>query len=99
MDRRAPLPSVVRITVRAKPRAKISRITSASGLSVSVSLAVPPVDGKANEELVSVLSAALGVPRRALDLKLGRTGRNKVVEVEGLAEAEVVERLAESAQG
>jgi uncharacterized protein YggU (UPF0235/DUF167 family) len=86
--------SNVRITVRAKPRAKRSRVTRAEGLSVDVALAAMPVEGAANDELIDVLADALSVPKRSLRLVLGATSKNKVIEVAGLSEAEVIERLA-----
>jgi uncharacterized protein (TIGR00251 family) len=85
--------SRVRLAVRAKPRAKSSRITRVDGLSVEVALAAPPVEGAANEELVSVLAKTLSVPRNSLRLSVGATSRNKVVDVLGLSPAEIVERL------
>jgi uncharacterized protein len=87
----------VRITVRAKPRAKRSRVTRAAGLEIDVALAAPPVDGAANDELVETLSSALGVPKRDLRLVLGASSKNKVVEVTGIGEAEVALRLAAAA--
>ncbi len=84
----------VRVTVRAKPRAKRSRVTRAEGLAVDVALAAPPVDGAANEALVALLSDVLSVPKRALTLVLGAASKHKVVEVSGLAEADVAARLA-----
>jgi len=93
MSRRAPEPDVVRLTVLAKPRAKKSRITRAVALEIDVQLAAPPVDGAANEELVSVLADALSLPRRGLRVAMGASSRRKVVEVTGLPEAEVRARL------
>ena len=90
--------SPVRLTVRAKPRAKVSRIVRADGLSVEVALAAPPVDGAANEELIDVLARALSLPRRALRLVLGGASRRKLVEVIGLSAAEAIERLARAAR-
>jgi uncharacterized protein (TIGR00251 family) len=84
---------VVRITVRAKPRAKRSQIVRAEGLSVEVALSAPPVDGAANEELIAVLAEALLLPRRAVSLVVGKGSKNKVVAITGLAEGEVVARL------
>ncbi len=84
----------MRLTVRAKPRAKVSRILRAEGLSVDVALAAPPVDGAANEELIAVLAEALALPRRSVHLSLGGASKSKVVDVFGLAEAEVIRRLA-----
>lgn len=83
----------VRISVRAKPRAKKSRIVAADGLTAEIALAAPPVDGAANEELVRVLAGVLDVPKRALRLVLGGSSKSKVVEVDGLSEPEVAERL------
>jgi uncharacterized protein YggU (UPF0235/DUF167 family) len=84
----------VRLSVRAKPRAKKSRVVRAEGLSVEVALAAPPVDGAANAELLVVLAEALGIPRKALHLAVGAGSKRKLVEVHGLQEEEVVRRLA-----
>jgi uncharacterized protein len=85
---------VVRLTVRVKPRAKTSRVLCADGLSVEISLAAPPVDGAANDELLATLAKALGVPKRSLRLALGAASKTKVVEVAGLARAEIIARVA-----
>jgi uncharacterized protein YggU (UPF0235/DUF167 family) len=86
----------VRVSVRAKPRAKKSRIVRADGLAVEVSLAAPPVDGAANAELLVVVAGALGIPRKDLRLALGAGSKIKVLEVQGLAADEVERRLAAS---
>ncbi|MGA3119424.1 MAG: DUF167 domain-containing protein [Polyangiaceae bacterium] len=85
---------VVRLTVRVKPRAKTSCVLCADGLSVDLALAAPPVDGAANDELIRTLAKALGVPKRSLRLALGAASRTKVVEVAGLARAEIIARLS-----
>jgi uncharacterized protein len=86
--------AAVRLEVRAKPRAKTSRLVSVEGLRVEVALAAAPVDGAANAELLSVLAGVLGVPRRDLFLAHGAGSRSKVVRVQGLGEDEVVTRLS-----
>jgi uncharacterized protein YggU (UPF0235/DUF167 family) len=78
MSKGLPHIPLVRLTVRVKPRAKTSRILRVDGLSVEVSLAAPPVDDAANEELVAFLSRVLGVRRRSLHLAIGATSRTKV---------------------
>jgi uncharacterized protein YggU (UPF0235/DUF167 family) len=85
--------NTVRITVRARPRAKNSRVLRVEGPTVEVARAAPPVDGAANDELLIVLADVLSVPRRALALVMGSSSRTKVVEVNGLDESEVVARL------
>jgi uncharacterized protein (TIGR00251 family) len=87
---------LVRLTVRAKPRAKKSRVLRVDGLAIDVALAAPPVDGAANDELLATIAAALGVAKRAVRLIHGETSKNKVVEVAGMAEPEVRSRLLEA---
>jgi uncharacterized protein (TIGR00251 family) len=89
-------PTPVRLSVRAKPRAKKSRIVKAEGLSIEVSLAAPPVDGAANAELLVVVASALGIPRKAVQLVTGAGSRVKVLEVHGLDADEAARRLSVS---
>lgn len=83
----------VRLEVRAKPRAKKSRVVSVAVGRVEVALAAPPVDGAANEELIRFLSDVLGVPTRMLTLLRGEASRTKLVAIEGLTAADVERRL------
>jgi uncharacterized protein (TIGR00251 family) len=84
----------VRIAVAAKPRSRASRIGAPRDGALVVHLAAPPVDGAANDELVAVLAAALGVPKRDVVLVRGESSRHKVVEVRGVSEGQARERLA-----
>jgi uncharacterized protein len=93
MDSKNEAEHAVRVTVRAKPRASHSRIASVDGLKVEVALAAPPVDGAANEALLELFAQALAVNKSSLRLVLGQTGKQKVVEITGLSEAEVTARL------
>ena len=45
-------------------------------------LAAAPVDGKANETLIALLSKEFGVPKSSIEIIKGHTGKNKVVEIE-----------------
>jgi len=67
------------------------------GDRLKIRLAAPPVDGAANERLVTLLAAELGVLKRAVRIVSGASSRNKVVQVDGIS-ADVVERLAARAQ-
>lgn len=89
---------VVRVSIRAKPRASHSRIVRADGVSIEAALAAPPVDGAANAALLELLAEALDLPKRALTLVLGETSKNKVVEVAGLSLEEVSARLARASR-
>lgn len=48
---------------------------------LKIRLAAPPVDGKANAELLRFLAEAFGVPARAVTLVGGETSRRKTVRI------------------
>jgi uncharacterized protein (TIGR00251 family) len=75
---------VVHVAVRVKPRASRSRVLGFKEGALQVAVAAPPVDGKANSELLGTLSRALAVPKSCLELVQGRTGRNKRIVVRGV---------------
>jgi uncharacterized protein YggU (UPF0235/DUF167 family) len=49
-----------------------------------VRVSAPPVDGKANAALCSLVAELVGVPRSRVSVVRGLTGRDKVVRVEGV---------------
>jgi uncharacterized protein YggU (UPF0235/DUF167 family) len=51
------------------------------------------VDGAANEALIRFLALRLEVPRSAVELVAGLTGRAKLVDVEGRSVEEAATRL------
>jgi len=83
----------VRLRLRVQPRAARTEIAGAHGDVLRIRLTAPPVDGAANEALVRFLAGVLGVPRGAVRLVHGTTGRTKVVTVEGIGLAEARARL------
>lgn len=83
----------VRLRVHVKPRASRSRVIGARDGALDVAVAAPPVDGKANTELLRTLSHQLGVGRQAVSIVSGMTGRNKLVSVQGVCPAALRARL------
>ncbi|AKU96766.1 hypothetical protein AKJ09_03430 [Labilithrix luteola] len=88
----------VRIEVHAKPRAKKSRIVGIRGDAVEVSLAAPPVDGAANEELVRTLAKVLDVAKRQIQFVRGEGSRTKLLSVTGLSADEIALKLTRATE-
>ncbi len=82
------------VPVYAQPRASRTAVVGVHDGMLKIALAAPPVDGEANAALVRFFAAALGVPRGAVTLMAGATGRRKRVRVEGLDPDQVAGRLA-----
>ena len=69
------------------PRARASAVAGRHGDAIKIRIAAPPADGAANAALVQFLAETLGVPRRAITITAGTTGRRKIVAVEGIDRA------------
>lgn len=58
---------------------KVNKITEITNDFVGVQIAAPPVDGKANEELVDYFSELLKIKKRSISLDKGSRDRNKIL--------------------
>jgi uncharacterized protein (TIGR00251 family) len=83
----------VRLSVRVQPRASRSEVVGEHDGALKVRLAAPPVEGEANRELVRFLAKVLHVAPSRVSVVSGAIGRSKVVEIEGLAVADVERAL------
>jgi uncharacterized protein (TIGR00251 family) len=83
----------VRIRLHVQPRASRSELAGRHGDAIKVRLTAPPVDGAANEALLQFLAARLQVPRSALSLVAGASGRSKVVAIEAISPEDASRRL------
>lgn len=83
----------VSFDVRVQPRASRDATLEIRDGVVRIALRAPPVDGAANDALVAFLAERLRVPKRAIEIVRGHTGRTKTVRVAGTTRA-AVESLA-----
>lgn len=86
-------PPRLRLQVRVQPRASRTRVVGLHGDALRIQIAAPPVDGAANQALIDLLAATLGLPRAAVRLVGGEKGRSKVVEIDASDVDEVRRRL------
>jgi uncharacterized protein (TIGR00251 family) len=87
---------MVRISIHVHPGAKKNEIVRLENGSWHIKIAAPPVEGKANKELIDFLSAVLGVSKSRITIEKGTTSRRKLIVVEGVTEAEVTKQLQTS---
>jgi uncharacterized protein (TIGR00251 family) len=72
----------MKITVHVKPNSRREAVTVREDGVYVVQVSVPPVEGKANERLVEVLSKHFQRPKRAIQILKGTRGRHKIVEID-----------------
>ena len=81
------------LRLRIIPRASRNEIREPMGDALKIKLRAPPVEGKANRELIDFLSEVLDVPARAITILSGATGRMKRVAIAGLDAAAIRKRI------
>lgn len=64
-----------------QPGAKRSEFAGFHGERIKIRLHAPPVDGKANTQLIAFLSKAFGVAKNAVKIESGELSRQKRVRV------------------
>lgn len=74
-------PDELVVSIHVQPGAKRTEVVGTHGDALKVRLAAPPVDGKANDELIRFLAGAFGVPRQQVELIAGSTSRSKRVRI------------------
>ena len=68
-------------SIYAQPGAKRTEISGLHGDALKVRVAAPPAEGRANDELVAFLAAALGVPKKSVAVVKGARSRRKTVAI------------------
>jgi uncharacterized protein (TIGR00251 family) len=83
----------VTFTVKVQPGARRNATLGELGDALKISLTAPPLDGRANEACIELLSHALRVPRSRVSIVSGRTSRRKLIRVTGITATQLRERL------
>lgn len=74
----------MRISVRAKPNAKVERVEEVGLREFTVAVKEPPREGRANAAIVRALAEHFGVRVAQVRLVVGFTSRQKIFEIDGV---------------
>ena len=71
----------MKIQVKVKPNSKQQKIEEDPDGVLTVRLKSPPVDGKANKELIAILAKKYQVPKSQIKVLSGTTSKHKLVQI------------------
>ncbi|PNW35501.1 UNVERIFIED_CONTAM: hypothetical protein BEN50_17455 [Euhalothece sp. KZN 001] len=71
-----------KLSVKVKPNSKQQKVETGENGDLIIRLTSPPVEGKANAELVKLLAKIYGVRKSQVKIKSGLTAKIKQVEIE-----------------
>ncbi len=83
----------VAFKVKVVPNSSASKIVEINEEYIKIKLNSPPIDGRANKEVVSLLSKVLGVPKTSIELLNGDKNKLKTFSVP-LSEEQFLEKIA-----
>ena len=81
------------VEIQVHPNAARSSVVGFRDGVLHVRVSAPPVEGKANRELVKLLSAKLRVSKSSISIEKGATSRRKRVAIAGLENDQVMRLL------
>jgi len=84
----------VKLFVKVVPKSSRNCVVGWMGETLKVCVTAPPERGKANAAVVEVLAEALGLSAERVRVVVGHASPHKVVEIDGVEDAEVRRRLA-----
>jgi len=68
--------------VKVKPNSRKQNIEESTDGSLTIHLKSPPVDGKANKELIEVLAKKFDVLKSQIRIKSGLSSRTKLIQID-----------------
>jgi uncharacterized protein (TIGR00251 family) len=75
------------------PRARKTECSGVRDNALLIRVAAPPVEGAANEALIAFFSAALRIPRHAVQVVSGERARRKRIAIAGVTAEHVMKGL------
>lgn len=74
----------VRLHLFIQPKSSKNEVVGPHNGELKIKITAPPIDGRANEGLIEFLSDYFDIPKRAVVLVKGDTGRHKTVDLLGV---------------
>lgn len=84
---------MVKILVQVHPGGKKNEVLRFSEGVWHIKIAAPPVEGKANKELINFLGGVFDLSKNRISIEKGKTSHKKLVSVEGCPEMELTTKL------
>ena len=74
----------MKISVKVKPNSKEQTVVKNEDGSWQIRLKSPPVDGKANRELIDIIAKEFQVKKSQIQIKSGSSSKHKLLEISGI---------------
>jgi uncharacterized protein (TIGR00251 family) len=76
-----------------QPRSSRNAVIGIHGDALKIALTAPPVDGKANKELLKFLAKYFKLPKGGIQIAAGESSRSKSILINSLSKNAIIEKL------
>ena len=76
------------------PNARKTELVGYHGERLKIKIHAPPVDGKANDEVIAFFAQIMGVAKSRVSIERGQLSRQKTVKVSGVSSGAAQEIIA-----
>lgn len=76
-----------------QPRSSRNAVIGIHGDALKIALTAPPVDGKANKELLRFMAKYFKLPKGGIQIAAGESSRSKSILINGLSKDAIIEKL------
>ncbi len=77
---------IVILSLYIQPKASRSRIVGLHDKALKLAVKAPPVEGRANIEVISFMAKLLKIPKSSIEIRSGKQSRQKKLLISGLSE-------------
>ncbi len=83
----------VKIKVKIVPGSSKNKIIGAYNNALKISIAAPPVEGKANKKCIAYLAKYFDVAKSKIEIISGQTGKNKLIKIYDISQEEFLDKI------
>ncbi|OVE74221.1 hypothetical protein BVX94_00995 [bacterium B17] len=84
----------MKLSLKVIPKSSKDCIAGWLDTDLKVRVRAPAERGKANASVEKLIADTLGVPRKSVQIIAGKTSSKKIIDIKGLSEAEVRQKLS-----
>ena len=81
------------IKVKIIPNSSINKIMGVYNDSLKISIAAPPVEGKANKKCITYLAKFFKIAKSKIEIVSGENSKNKVIKIYDISQKEFLGKL------
>lgn len=81
------------IKVKIVPGSSKNKIIGAYNDALKISIAAPPVEGKANKKCIAYLAKYFDVAKSKIEIISGQTSKNKIIKIYDISQKEFLDKI------